>query len=111
MNSCKAIIHLILIALVTASGLSVSGQTKRVAKREVAETKLAEKRHAQETKESAKEGKDESEAAEEAEQPVERTLAAEANVAVKVCVASGSITVRGWERPEVRARSTDLAEL
>jgi len=111
MNSCKAIIHLILIALVTAGGLSVSGQTTHVVKRDVSQTKLVEKRHARETKASAKDSKDENDAAAEAEQPVERTIAAEVNVAVKVCVASGSITVRGWDRQEVRARSTDVAEL
>lgn len=41
----------------------------------------------------------------------ERTVAAEATVAVSVCIASGDISVRGWERNEVRARSKDASEI
>src|SRR2546430_1533027 len=47
----------------------------------------------------------------EPEQQVERKLAVDANVSVRVCVQSGSITVRGWDKNEVRARSTDVAEI
>ncbi len=35
----------------------------------------------------------------------EQTLAAEQNVLVMLCLESGDITVRGWERSEVRARA------
>lgn len=38
---------------------------------------------------------------------VEQTVAAEPNVIVSLCIASGSITVRGWERNEVQATSGD----
>lgn len=38
---------------------------------------------------------------------VEQTVAVEPNVIISLCIASGSITVRGWERNEVRASSGD----
>lgn len=38
---------------------------------------------------------------------IEQTVAVEPNVIVSLCIASGSITVRGWERNEVQARSGD----
>lgn len=38
---------------------------------------------------------------------VDQTVAAESNVTVMLCVESGNITVRGWDRKEVHARSTD----
>jgi hypothetical protein len=38
---------------------------------------------------------------------VEQTVAVEPNVIVSLCIASGSITVRGWERNEVQASSSD----
>lgn len=41
----------------------------------------------------------------------ERTIATEANVAVSVCMISGSIRVHGWDRNEVRARSSEAAEI
>lgn len=43
----------------------------------------------------------------EDERRVEQTVAAEPNVIVSLCIASGSITVRGWERNEVQANSSD----
>jgi Putative adhesin len=43
----------------------------------------------------------------EDERRVEQTVAAEPNVIVSLCIASGSITVRGWERNEVQASSGD----
>lgn len=41
----------------------------------------------------------------------EQSIAAQEAVNVQLCLASGSVTVRGWERKEVRARSTDAARL
>lgn len=38
---------------------------------------------------------------------VEQTIAVEPNVIVSLCIASGSITVHGWERNEVQASSAD----
>jgi DUF4097 and DUF4098 domain-containing protein YvlB len=43
----------------------------------------------------------------EGEKKVEQTIAVEPNVIVSLCIASGSITVHGWERNEVQARSAD----
>ena len=45
------------------------------------------------------------------EQKVERTIAVDPAVAVSLCVASGNITVRGWDRNQVRARSTEAVEI
>jgi hypothetical protein len=45
--------------------------------------------------------------AEPSREKVEQTVAAEPNVIVSLCIASGSITVRGWERNEVQASSSD----
>lgn len=42
---------------------------------------------------------------------VERTIVTEANVTVSVCMVSGTIRVRGWDRNEVRARSSEAAEI
>lgn len=42
---------------------------------------------------------------------VERTIATEANVAVSACLISGRVRVRGWDRNEVRARSSEAAEI
>ena len=44
-------------------------------------------------------------------QKVERTVATSPNVAVSVCLISGDITVHGWDRNEVRARSNDAARI
>jgi len=44
-------------------------------------------------------------------QQVERTMAANARVLVSVCVVSGDLTVRGWDRNEVRVRATDGAKI
>lgn len=46
-----------------------------------------------------------------ANQRVERTVTAENNVTVSLCLASGDITVRGWDRREVRARSTNAERM
>src|SRR6266480_1081993 len=42
---------------------------------------------------------------------VERTLATDAHVTVSACSVSGSITVHGWNRNEVRVRSSEAAEI
>lgn len=42
---------------------------------------------------------------------VERTLAVDAQVSIAVCIASGSITVNGWDRNEIRARSLEAADV
>lgn len=42
---------------------------------------------------------------------LERTVAAESNVIVTVCIASGDVVVRGWDRGEVRASTTDAEQL
>jgi hypothetical protein len=44
-------------------------------------------------------------------QQVERTVSVDASVVVSVCVTSGDITVRGWDKNEVRARSHDAAQI
>jgi DUF4097 and DUF4098 domain-containing protein YvlB len=42
---------------------------------------------------------------------LERTVAAEPNVVVTVCLASGDVIVHGWDRNEVHASSTDAEQL
>lgn len=44
-------------------------------------------------------------------QKVERSIAVDSAVAVSLCVMSGSITVRGWDRNEVVARSADAVQI
>lgn len=44
-------------------------------------------------------------------QKVERTIAADPSVTVSICVMSGSISVQGWDKNEVLARSSDAAQL
>jgi DUF4097 and DUF4098 domain-containing protein YvlB len=44
-------------------------------------------------------------------QQVERTVAADPRVIVSACVASGDITVRSWDRNEVRARISDGVQI
>lgn len=46
-----------------------------------------------------------------AKQSLERTVAAEADVNVSVCLMSGDITVRGWDKREVRARSSNAEQM
>jgi hypothetical protein len=87
--------------------VAVSGQTFTRKPPAPRPTRVTEKREVKQSKDS----KDTEEPEEADEQPVERTIAADANVAVSVCVSSGSITVHGWDRKEVRARSTDVAEI
>jgi hypothetical protein len=42
---------------------------------------------------------------------IERIAAADPNVSISVCVASGDVTVHGWDRKQVRARSSDTPEI
>lgn len=42
---------------------------------------------------------------------VQQTVAVEPNVIVSLCIASGSINVKGWERNEVQARSEDAEKI
>jgi len=42
---------------------------------------------------------------------VERVVAADPNVALSLCIGSGDIKAHGWDRNEVRVRSTDAAEI
>src|SRR5882724_1070447 len=45
------------------------------------------------------------------EHGVERILPADANVTVTLCAMAGQITVRGWNKNEVRARSVDAEQI
>lgn len=45
------------------------------------------------------------------EQKVDRTVAVDAAVTVSLCVMSGNITVRGWDRNQVTARSADAVQI
>src|ERR1044072_7600473 len=45
------------------------------------------------------------------QQQRERTVASTANVIVTVCIASGDVTVHGWDRAEVQAHTTDAEQL
>ncbi|HET6975814.1 MAG TPA: DUF4097 family beta strand repeat-containing protein [Pyrinomonadaceae bacterium] len=42
---------------------------------------------------------------------VERSLAVDAEAIVTLCVASGTLTVRGWEKSEIRVRSLDATQI
>jgi putative adhesin len=44
-------------------------------------------------------------------QKVERTISADPSVTVSICVMSGSISVHGWDKNEVLARSSDAAQI
>jgi Toastrack DUF4097 len=44
-------------------------------------------------------------------QQVERTMAADPRVVISACVLSGDLTARGWDRNEVRARTTDGTQI
>ncbi|MDQ6652696.1 MAG: DUF4097 domain-containing protein [Acidobacteriota bacterium] len=44
-------------------------------------------------------------------QRVERTVSADSSVTVSLCVKSGSITVRGWDKNQVLARSSDVSQI
>lgn len=46
-----------------------------------------------------------------ADSAVERSTAAEKAVVVSLCVSSGDVVVRGWDRAEVRARASDAGSL
>jgi DUF4097 and DUF4098 domain-containing protein YvlB len=45
------------------------------------------------------------------DEKTERTMASDPSVTVTLCVMAGQITVRGWEKDEVRARSADAEEI
>ena len=47
----------------------------------------------------------------EGSQKVERSTAADPAVVVSLCVTSGNITVRGWDKNEVQAKSGDAVEI
>jgi hypothetical protein len=42
---------------------------------------------------------------------MERTLATSQNVLVTVCIASGNVQVRGWDKPEVKVTATSVRQL
>src|SRR5690242_17231199 len=42
---------------------------------------------------------------------IERTLAVDPAVTVTLCVASGTLKVHGWDKNEVRVRSTDAGQI
>jgi hypothetical protein len=44
-------------------------------------------------------------------QKIERSIAALPNVAVSICVDSGNVTVRGWDKNEVFARSSEVGRI
>jgi hypothetical protein len=44
-------------------------------------------------------------------QKVERSIAVDAAATVTLCVASGALTVRGWDKREVRVRSNDADQI
>jgi hypothetical protein len=44
-------------------------------------------------------------------QKVERTMPVDPHATITLCVASGSLTVRGWDKTDVRVRSADAAHL
>jgi len=44
-------------------------------------------------------------------QKVERTLAVQPQATITLCVASGALTVRGWDKSEVRVRSNDADQI
>lgn len=44
-------------------------------------------------------------------QKIERSIAVLPNVAVSLCVDSGNVTVRGWDKNEVFARSSEVARI
>jgi len=44
-------------------------------------------------------------------QKVERTLTVDPQATITLCVASGALTVHGWDKHEVRVRSTDADQL
>jgi hypothetical protein len=107
MKFSKATAIPILVTLLLAFSLAAAGQTLRSRRPTSRGVRVPDKRTVKDLKETS----EAADAEASGEQPVERTIAANPSVAVKVCVASGSITVHGWDRKEVRARSTDVAEI
>jgi DUF4097 and DUF4098 domain-containing protein YvlB len=49
--------------------------------------------------------------AQDADSAIERSVAAEGSVAVSLCLTSGDVVVRGWDRSEVRARASGAGGL
>jgi hypothetical protein len=49
--------------------------------------------------------------AEAEDSPIERQAVADKSALVSVCVASGDVVVRGWDRTEVRARASEAGSL
>src|SRR6266496_1263628 len=47
----------------------------------------------------------------EKEQKVERKVPADPNVTVSICIASGTVNVRGWDKNEVLARSDGAVQI
>src|SRR5262245_7448494 len=45
------------------------------------------------------------------DEPVERSVAADSSVTVTLCVMAGEITVHGWDKNEVRARSAEAEQI
>ena len=45
------------------------------------------------------------------DQKVERSLAVDAEATVTLCVASGTLQVRGWDKNEIRVRSLDATQI
>src|SRR5262249_53417067 len=44
-------------------------------------------------------------------QKIERTMPVDAHATITLCVASGSLTVRGWDKSDVHVRSVDADQL
>src|SRR3954451_14996881 len=44
-------------------------------------------------------------------QKIERTLTVDPEAVVTLCVASGTLTVRGWDKNEIHVRSLDAAQI
>ncbi len=44
-------------------------------------------------------------------QKVERTMVVDPHAVITLCVASGALTVRGWDKQEVRVRSLDADQI
>lgn len=86
--------------------------TLAFAPRAAAQVKVERDRAAEKKVEKTAEKDAEEQRRDEAEgSDVERQTAAEKAVAVSVCVQSGDVSVRGWDRAEVRARAADAGQL
>jgi DUF4097 and DUF4098 domain-containing protein YvlB len=92
-------IAVLALALAFAPRAAAQGKAERGKAAEKAAEKNAEKdaegRHAETAEDS----------------DIERSAAADKAVAVSLCVSSGDVVVRGWDRAEVRARASDAGNL